>query len=130
MTKYNQASYLNRPPLIRTPTRSRRKDSIFENFRRQRQAWRCWYLVGTAGVVRARVALVCSDGVDGGQDDGVFFPHDVSIVDGGFLVCFHRIEVAVLTTGDTHTPYLEWHDRRSLSALAQPAEAPSVRHHS
>lgn len=63
------------------------------------------YLVGAAGTWKlwARVALVHSDGVDGGQNDAVLFLQDVSIVDGGFWVCVHGVEVAVLTTADRQT---------------------------
>lgn len=42
-----------------------------------------------------RAALVCGDGVDAGQNDGVLFLQYVPVVEGVFLRCLCRSEVAV-----------------------------------
>lgn len=46
----------------------------------------------------ARAALVCGDGVDGGQNDGVLFLQYVSVLEGVFLmrVCRSEVTAAML----------------------------------
>lgn len=55
-----------------------------------------WYLRSCCTLrFWARAALVCGDGVDGGQNDGVLFLQDVSVLEGVFLMQLCRSEVTV-----------------------------------
>lgn len=46
--------------------------------------------------LRVRVALVCGDGADAGEDDGVLLHHDVAVVQRIFLRRLCKVAVAVL----------------------------------
>lgn len=92
------------------------------------------YLVSAAWAwrFRARVAPVCSHGVDGGQNDGVLFLRDVSVVEGRFLARFRSAEMAVLTTTNTTNTQLYficcWKENESKEVETQHITRASLWH--